>query len=92
MRREILEESGIEVKDAVLVGTSAYEEPAPRRSVSVIQLNYLVHCDPCDLSVQSSEVLDARWVASDELEGMDLDAFTRNILDQALGKGMAQDL
>ncbi|GHF37054.1 NUDIX hydrolase [Streptomyces griseosporeus] len=90
LRRELLEEAGIEVRDAVLVGTSAYDEPSLHRSIPVIQLNYLVLCDPCDLSAQSSEILDARWVASSELGSLDLDTFTRNILDQALGSGMAR--
>ena len=83
LRREIREETGLEIAHARLIGTSAYNENLGGASQPVVQLNYLASCAYRRLAPETPEVVNAKWVPSHRLDGLEwIDDFTRDILDQ----------
>jgi 8-oxo-dGTP pyrophosphatase MutT (NUDIX family) len=90
LKREILEETGLEIGQARLIGTSTYTENLNGTSEPVIQLNYLVSCSYGRLAPKTPEVVNAKWIPSQHLDSTEwIDDFTRNILGQQ-GEGSTE--
>jgi ADP-ribose pyrophosphatase YjhB (NUDIX family) len=90
LKREILEETGLEIGHAKLVGTSTYTENYKDSAGPVIQLNYLVSCSYKELDPKTPEVANTKWVPSNQIANSEwIDDFTRDIIGQ--GQDGARD-
>ncbi|MET8277963.1 NUDIX hydrolase [Micromonospora sp. NPDC005174] len=86
LRREMLEETGLTVDRAELVGTSIYDEPTYQDRIPVLQLNYLVDGFHGQLHPNTDDVVEARWLSRREIARADwIDRFTKSVLAQSSG-------
>ena len=84
VRREVLEETGLEVEpgEVLDVFDSIFRDGQGRTQYHYVLIDYLCHCISEDARA-GSDVSEVRWVAQDELAAMGL----RDSIEQVVRKG-----
>ena len=87
VRREVLEETGLEVEpgDVLDVFDSIFRDGQGRTQYHYVLIDYLCHCIAEDARA-GSDVSEVRWVGQDELAAMGL----RDSIEQVVRKGFSR--
>lgn len=78
--RELLEETGLHGTVADLIGYSTFVSERGDIELNNLQLNFLVHVDDWDVTLNRASHSDFRWVSLDDIDSEFLDSFTKGIM------------
>jgi 8-oxo-dGTP diphosphatase len=81
--RELREETGLQGEILELIGYSTFTSKRAGAHLSNIQLNFLVHVDGREVTLNKASHSASTWISLDDAESELVDKFTRDIMSSA---------